>query len=230
MGDLQIVRAEDPRVADLEASGYRLVGESWGARLHLAEAPDLTRIQQAVAGAEVSGITILELSAEYADAVCDLELANNADYPFTPATFQAPPERESIRGFWASGKRIFGALDGGVLVAVVVGQVVDGTGNNDFASVLSTHRGRGLGAAVAAASIVTFAKEGVREFTAGGAAANAGRLGLVRSMGFNVEEQWRSYERQLLLTCAPGTNLMPGICFARSVPATTSQLKSAMPT
>lgn len=195
MSDIQIVRAEDPQVADLEAAGYRLVGESWGARLRLPEAPDLTKIEQAVARAEATGITIQELSVEYADALYELELANNADYPFTPATFQAPPERESIRGLWESGKRIFGALDGGVLVAVVVGQVVDGTGDNDFASVLSTHRGRGIGAAVAAASILAFAKEGVRVFTAGGAAVNASSLGLVRSMGFQVEEQWRSYER-----------------------------------
>ena len=195
MNDVQIVRAEDPQVADLEAAGYRLVGESWGARLRLAEVPDLIKIEQAVARAEAFGITIQELSLEYADAVYELELANNADYPFTPATFQAPPERELIRGLWESGKRIFGALDGSVLVAVVVGQVVDGTGHNDFASVLSTHRGRGLGAGVAAASILVSAKEGVRVFTAGGAAVNAASLGLVRSMGFHVEEQWRSYER-----------------------------------
>ena len=195
MSDIQIVQAEDPRVADLEAFGYRLVGESWGARLRLAEPPDLTKIERAVAEADVSGITIRELSVDYAGAVYELELANNADYPFTPATFQPPPERESIRGLWDSGKRIFGALDGDVVVAVVVGQVVDGTGDNDFASVLSTHRGRGLGAAVAAASIVAFAREGVRVFTAGGAGVNAASLGLVRSMGFHVEEQWRSYER-----------------------------------
>ena len=195
MTDIQIVRAEDPRVANLEACGYRLVGESWGAKLHLAEPPDLTKIEQAVARAEVAGITIQELSVEYADAVYELELANHADYPFTPATFQPPPERESIRGLWDSGKRVFGALDGDVVVAVVVGQIVNDTGDNDFASVLSTHRGRGLGAAVAAASIVAFAKEGVRMFTAGGAAVNAASLGLVNSLGFHVEEQWRSYER-----------------------------------
>ena len=196
MGDIQIVRAEDPRVDDLEAGGYRLVGESWGARLRFTESPDLTKLEQAVHRAEVSGITILELSANYATALYELELSNNADYPFTPATFQAPPEREAICNLWVSGKRIFGALDGDVLVAVVVGQVVDDTGNNDFASVLGTHRGRGLGTAVAAASIVAFATEGVRVFTAGGAAVNAASLGLVRSLGFQVEEQWRSYERE----------------------------------
>ena len=196
MGDIQIVRAEDPRVDDLEADGYRLVGESWGARLRFTESPDLTKLEQAVHRAEVSGITILELSADYATALYELELANNADYPFTPATFQAPPEREAICNLWESGKRIFGALDGDVLVAVVVGQVVDDTGNNDFASVLGTDRGRGLGTAVAAASIIAFATEGVRVFTAGGAAVNTASLGLVRSLGFQVEEQWRSYERE----------------------------------
>ena len=196
MGDIQIVRAEDPRVDDLEAGGYRLVGESWGARLRFTESPDLTKLEQAVHRAEASGITILELSANYATALYELELANNADYPFTPATFQAPPKREAISNLWESGKRIFGALDGDVLVAVVVGQVVDDTGNNDFASVLGTHRGRGLGTAVAAASIVAFAKEGVRVFTAGGAGVNDASLGLVRSLGFQVEEQWRSYERE----------------------------------
>lgn len=196
MSDIQILRAEDPRVADLQAAGYRLVGESWGARLRLSEAPDLTAFERAVARAVAIGITIQELSVAYADAVYDLELATNADYPFTPATFHAPPEPGSIHGLWESGKRIFGALDEGVLVAVVVGQVVDGTGDNDFASVLRTHRGRGLGAAVSAASIIAFANEGVRVFTAGGAAVNASSLGLVRSMGFQVEEQWRSYERK----------------------------------
>ena len=196
MSDIQIVRAEDPRADDLEAAGYRLVGESWGARLRLSESPDLSELQRAVLRAETSGITIQELSVNYAEALYELELANNADYPFTPATFQAPPEREAIRDLWESGKRIFGALDGDVLVAVVVGQVVDGTGHNDFASVLDSHRGRGLGTAVAAASIVAFAEEGVRLFTAGGAGVNTASLGLVHSLGFQIEEQWRSYERE----------------------------------
>lgn len=65
------------------------------------------------------------------------------------------------------GALLFGPLDGGVLVAAAVGQIVDGAGGNDFASVVKSHRGRGLAAAVAAASILTFAAEGVRVFSAG---------------------------------------------------------------
>jgi GNAT superfamily N-acetyltransferase len=195
MSDIQIVRAEDPRVPELESAGYRLVGESWGARLRLPEPPDLSRLEQLVVTAEQQGIEVRELTAEHADAVYELELANHADYPFTPATAHALRERESIRAFWDAGTRVFGALDGGILVAVVVGKVMDGMGDNDFASVLSTHRGHGLGAAVAAASIIAFANDGVRVFAAGGASVNAGSLGLVRSLGFEVEERWRSYQR-----------------------------------
>jgi len=61
--------------------------------------------------------------------------------------------------------------------------------------VLREYRGMGIGASVAAASIIAFAAAGVRTFTAGGAGENNASLGLVRSLGFVVEEQWRSYER-----------------------------------
>ena len=192
---IQIVRADDPRARELESTGYRSIGESWGVRLRLPEPLALTVEERAVARAAAEGIVVKELGAEYADALFELELANNADYPYTPATFQAPPERELIRAFWESGKRVFGALDGDELVAAVVGGVVDCVGDNDFASVLRSHRGRGLGAAVAAAWIIALASDGVRVFAAGGANANDASLGLVRSLGFVIEEQWRSYQR-----------------------------------
>jgi hypothetical protein len=54
MSDIQIVRAEDPRVGDFEAAGYRLVGESWGARLRLPEAPESTRQALASCDPQVS--------------------------------------------------------------------------------------------------------------------------------------------------------------------------------
>jgi len=193
--DVQIVQSTDPRVVTLEDDGYRLVGESWGARLRLREPLDLELLRRAVTAATDAGFIIRELDAGFAEALFELELANNADYPFTPATHQASPVRGTIAAFWRDGKRVFGALDHGALVAAVVGQVVDRVGDNDFASVLAEYRGRKVGAAVAAASIIAFASDGVREFTAGGAAANSASLALVRSIGFEIEEQWRSYER-----------------------------------
>lgn len=195
VSDVQILRADDPRVAVLASTGYRLVGESWGARLRLSDAPDLDHLRRAVTRAEEAGFEIRELTPEYANALYELEVANNADYPFTPATFQPPPELEAIRGLWVSGKRVFGALHGDRLVAAVVWQVASTTADNDFASVLAAYRGQGLGSAVAASSISAFSAEGIRLFTAGGAATNRASLGLVRSMGFEVDEQWVSYQR-----------------------------------
>ncbi|QYH36804.1 GNAT family N-acetyltransferase [Salinibacterium sp. M195] len=195
MDDVVIVREDDPRCSALEANGYRIVGRSWGARLRLAEKPDLRRLEQVVTKVQATGIVVQELDASFANALFDLELANNADYPFTPATHQPLPVMSEVEGLWLHGQRVFGALDDGRLVGAVVGKVNDGVGDNDFASVLADYRGTGVGAAVAAASIIAFANDGVRTFAAGGAGANDASLGLVRSMGFTVEEQWRSYER-----------------------------------
>ena len=86
MNGVQIIRAEDPQGVAFKADGYVLVGEGWGARLRLTEPPDLMKIRQAVTRAEESGIAVQELRVEYADALYDLELANNADYPYTPTT------------------------------------------------------------------------------------------------------------------------------------------------
>lgn len=195
MDDVVIVRDDDPRCLELEADGYRIVGRFWGARLRLAETPDLTRFERVVAKVEATGIVVQELDASFAKALFDLESANNVDYPFTPATYQPPPVLSEILGFWKNGKRVFGALDDGRLVGAVVGVVNDGVGDNDFASVLENYRGTGVGGAIAAASIIAFADDGVRTFTAGGAGMDDASLGLVRSMGFTLEEQWRSYQR-----------------------------------
>ena len=148
-----------------------------------------------VARAEATGVVIRELDASFAQALFDLEDANNADYPFTPATHQAPPVLTTIEALWRDRKRVFGALADGRLIAAVVGEAKAGVGDNDFASVLREYRGTGIGASVAAASIIAFAAAVVRTFTAGGAGENNASLGLVRSLGFVVEEQWRSYER-----------------------------------
>ncbi|MEV8254725.1 GNAT family N-acetyltransferase [Rhodoglobus sp. NPDC076762] len=195
MDDVVIVREDDPRCSALEADGYRIVGRSWGARLRFADSPDLTRLEQVVTKVRATGIAIQELDAGFANALFELELANNADYPFTPATHQPLPVMREIEGLWLHGKRVFGAVDNGRLVGAVVGEVNDGVGDNDFASVLADYRGSGVGAAIAAASIIAFANDGVRTFTAGGAGANDASLGLVRSLGFTVDEQWCSYQR-----------------------------------
>lgn len=188
------MRDTDPRCADLEASGYTLVGESWGARLRFREGDDLAIYSEAVKRTVEKGVTVQELVAQFAVSLFELELKNNPDYPYTPATSHAIPTIESIRALWRPDNRIFGAFDSGILIGAIAtsrrGEIVE----LDFASVLSNYRGKGIGKALAAAAIIAWERLGVRIFATGGASTNEASLGTVESLGFNVEERWRSYQ------------------------------------
>lgn len=194
---IQILRDDDPRCAESEASGFTLVAESWGARLRLSLNAKLDAYRECVELAHQSGIALQELDVEYSDAVLELELVNNADYPFTPATIRSIPTPESIQALWKIEARIFGALEYKILVGVIStsrsGEMVE----LDFASVLTEQRGKGIGKALAATAILAWAKDGVQTFATGGAAVNAASLGTVRSLGFAIEESWRSYQPPL---------------------------------
>lgn len=194
---IEILRDTDSRCTALEASGYTLVGESWGARLRLDEKADLRSYNQAVHGASTRGIEIQQLGIESAAELLELELINNADYPYTPATFHAIPTLESIEALWNAASDVVGALEGEKLVGVIstsrAGEIVE----LDFASVLSDYRGMGIGKALAAFAILQWVKQGVEVFATGGASVNEASLGTVRSLGFSVEERWRSYQAPL---------------------------------
>lgn len=182
----EVLRAGDPRCAELEAAGYRLVGESWGARLR---EPDPDRLAHAVLRATAAGLTVHELGPEYAEAVHALETANEADYPYTPATHRAVGSVGTIRELWSTG-RFFGALDGARLVGVTH---ITPSGETSFTSVLAGYRGRGIGQAVKAASILALVATGVEVFATGGAALNAASVGANEALGYVLEERWRSY-------------------------------------
>lgn len=192
--DIQILRDTDHRCADLEASGYTLVGESWGARLSLDEGIDLKVYLEAVSRVLENGILIQELGIEFADALLELELITNSDYPYTPATFHALPTPESTRSLWSPSNRIFGAIDEGVLIGIVATSRKGNIVELDFFSVLREYRGKGIGKAVASAAILDWANLGIRLFATGGAAVNTASLGTVHSLGFSFEERWRSYQ------------------------------------
>lgn len=96
-----IVQDSDPRCLELESDGYRIVGRSWGARLRLADLSDLAPFRNIVARVEATGVVIRELDSSFAQALFDLEQANNADFPVTPATYQPPPVFDSIKELWS---------------------------------------------------------------------------------------------------------------------------------
>lgn len=187
--DFQIVRDDDPRCAELEAAGYRVVGESWAVRLF---DPDRELLESAVRRAVAGGLTIRELGPESAAELHALEKANEADYPDTPATHHVVGELADTRALWPE-HRVFGAFDGNRLVGATVIRRQDGYGDTKFTSVLATHRRRGVAQAVKAASILAFLDIGITRFSTGGATANQASLQANQSLGYQLTERWRTY-------------------------------------
>lgn len=195
--ETKILQDTDPRCADLEELGYLLVGESWGARLLLGPEQDLGKYIEAVNLALGKGISVQELNVEFRDALLSLELANNPDYPYTPATARAIPTNESIRALWRPGNLVVGAFSEGALVGAISTSGNEKLVELDFASILREYRGKGIGKALAAAAILAWTERGYYLFGTGGASVNEASLGTVMSLGFSVEERWRSYQPPL---------------------------------
>jgi hypothetical protein len=67
-----------------------------------------------------AGTDVREPGHDAARALHALEVANQPDYPVTPATGHDVPSLQGARAFWSEGGRVFGALDGTVPVAATV--------------------------------------------------------------------------------------------------------------
>ncbi|GAA1160167.1 hypothetical protein GCM10009630_67850 [Kribbella jejuensis] len=189
MGDYEIVQEGDPRCAELEAAGYRVVAESWAVRLY---DPDRDLLESAVRRATAGGLTVRELGPESASALHELETTNQPDYPDTPATRREVGDLAKVRELW-SEHRVFGAFDGNRLVGATVIREHEGHGDTAFTSVLAPYRRRGVGQAVKAASILAFLDIGITRFSTGGAATNQASLQANRSLGYTLTERWRTY-------------------------------------
>ena len=189
MGEYEILQDSDPRCAELEAAGYRVVAESWAVRLHN---PDRELLDSAVRRAVAGGLVIRELGPESAKALHALEKTNEPDYPDTPATHHEIGDLANVRALWPD-YRVFGAFDGSRLVGATVIRVREGFGDTAFTSVLSTHRRRGVAQAVKAASILAFLDIGITRFSTGGAATNQASLQANQSLGYTLTERWRTY-------------------------------------
>lgn len=195
MSGTRVLRADDPEASVLREGGWRVVAESWGARLRLGDPPDpldLARLRGLVATAADAGYDVRELTAADRPAVAGLEAATAADYPSTPAT-DAPAR--TVDRLAELGARCFGARAEGRLVAVTA--VLGGSERveTEFTSVAVDHRRRGLATAVKAASVLALADEGHRLFGTGGAAVNAGSLAMNAAVGYEVTERWLSLRR-----------------------------------
>jgi GNAT superfamily N-acetyltransferase len=190
----RVVQSTDPLNAELQAAGYVVVAESWGARLRIGEGFDLDTLHSAISRLTASGLRVQELDASFAADLVALETANEPDYPSTPATrHQAPTAAEASR-LWADGARVFGAFDDAALVGVTVIRRRPDRAETEFTSVAQTYRGRGVAVALKALSILTMAEEGFEVFGTGGAQVNEASRRMNEALGYVIEERWLSYQ------------------------------------
>lgn len=191
----KVLNSLDPKCLELEALGYTVIGKSWGAHLRLIDPIDLSTYSEKISNLTAIGYRVESLLLAAAQAVLELELINNPDYPYTPATSHAPPTFETVASLWEPGNWIFGAFKDAQLIGVVAASKREMEVNIDFASVRKEDRGLGVGSAISSLAIITCANLGERLFSTGGAAVNEASQATVRNLGFVVDEQWRSYER-----------------------------------
>jgi GNAT superfamily N-acetyltransferase len=195
-GEAIVVRDDDPRAAALAADGWRVVAESWGARLELTDELDRSVFERLVDRARASGVEIAELDRGWADAVYELDVQTRDDYPVTPATPAPELSHAEVTALWGDGWQVFGAVADGILVGATTvrrtsSDVVAETG---WTAVMRSHRGLGVSTALKAASVLALWAAGARTFATGGAAANDASIAMNRSLGYVFTERWLSLE------------------------------------
>ncbi len=193
--EIEIVNVLDPKCQELEALGYVIIGESWGAHLLLNDPIDLGLYSEKISKLQIAGYRVESLPFDLADQVLGLEVINNPDYPYTPATARVMPTLESIRNLWKPGNLVFGAFKEELPIGVLAASKGTKEVNLDFGSVRREHRGLGVGSAIASLAISTYANLGERLFSTGGAAINEASQATVKGLGFVIDEQWRSYQK-----------------------------------
>lgn len=193
--ETRVLLSTDPARQELEKQGWRVLAESWGARLRPTE-EDLPRLAHLVTRAQAHGYDLHELGAQDAPALAELDDVTRSDYPDAgPATAHEPVDEGRAADLLSHG-RVFGAKDtDGRLVAVSVTRGEGEHVETDFTAVHPEHRRAGLGTAVKAASVLAWWDQGARVFGTGGAQTNPASLAINRSVGYTVTERWLTYGR-----------------------------------
>lgn len=187
---VRVLRSDDPRCAELEATGWRVVATSWGARLQVT--PDLVSRLELLVSAVAARVVVRELGPEDAAAVLRLDAVTAPDYPGGAATSHEPLDEAGARDLFARG-RVFGVEEAGTLVAVTVTQDWGDRVETEFTAVHLDHRERGLATAVKAASVLAHRADGATLFGTGGASANTASLAMNRAVGYEITETWHTY-------------------------------------
>lgn len=216
MGDVVVLPADAPRRVELERRGWRVVARSFGAQLD-GDAVDRTRLRSLV---DRAGLPVRALDVEDVDAVLTLDAATVGHYPGSVATRHEPFDRE--RATPSATRRGFGVWSGGALIAMTFVDVLVGgaagsadggaagpdagpdagscaasasaSAETDVTVVAAGHRGRGIGTAVKAASVLALLDAGVARFRTGGSADNPAIIAANTALGYVRDEEWVTLE------------------------------------
>ncbi|TIH33871.1 GNAT family N-acetyltransferase [Subtercola vilae] len=190
MQERRVVKTDSPDRPELEAAGWVVIARSWGARL---ETDNRSIERLAILIDRVNAIaTIRELGPTDAGAVLALDRETADDYPgdvatshsaLTPA--QASPTIDHRGwGAFARDRR---------LVAMTFVESGSHGAETHFTVVHRGWRGRGLGTAVKAASVIALVDAGHRIFRTGGSMDNPASIAANRAVGYELDEEWLTF-------------------------------------
>lgn len=201
MGDVVVLPADAPRRVELERRGWRVVARSFGAQLD-GDAVDRARLRSLV---DRAGLTVRALDDADVDAVLALDAATIGHYPGSVATRHEPFDRE--RATPSATRRGFGVWSGDDLVGMTFVDLLVGddgaaaglaagsaSAETDVTVVAAGHRGRGIGTAVKAASVLALLDAGVTRFRTGGSADNPAIIAANTALGYVRDEEWVTLE------------------------------------
>lgn len=182
-----VVRSDDARRPALVAAGWVVTSRSWAAELAAARA-SIDVLSVLTERGRRAG-SVREIVDADIGSVLALDSATLADYPSGVATQHVALTPSTARA--TATRRGFGVIDDDGRVLAVTYLDVEGVrAETDFTVVAADHRGRGLGTAVKAASVLTLARDGVEVFRTGGSAENVAILRANLRLGYVVDEEW----------------------------------------
>jgi GNAT superfamily N-acetyltransferase len=182
-----VLRDDSPEAAALLRAGWTVAARSFGARLD-GDRVDRVRLR-ALASGRVADVTTRELGPHDVDDVLALDAQTLDGYPGSVATRHEPFDRSSATP--GPTRRAWGALTStGRLVGLTVVDLDGPTAETDVTVVHPDHRGRGLAAAVKAASVLALLDAGVLRFRTGGSADNPAIVAANATLGYVVDEGW----------------------------------------
>lgn len=186
-------KSDDPQCALWESSGYELVGISWGAHLEVATDSLRDKYASKIGKVKLLGYELRQLEIEDIPQIIQLEKTNYADYPFTPATGHELSNADELESLINTDGAIFGTYSAADLVGVLATRKYPTKVEFEFASVSRNHREKSLASALGSFAIMEYLSRGVTSFATGGASVNSSSKATVESLGFTIDELWRSY-------------------------------------